>query len=128
MSGQQIVLPEGDAARGERAFVELECTACHTVRGKDLPAAEEMGPVTIVLGGSVSKVKSYSELVTSVINPSHKLARNPFKQEFEQDGQSVMPVYNDVMSVTQLIDIVTFLGSQYEVIERPGYSYPVYKY
>lgn len=125
---EQIVLPDGDAARGEEAFVALECTACHTIKGLDLPAAEEMGPVTIVLGGNVSKVKSYSELVTSVINPSHKLARNLFKQEFERDGESVMPIYNDVMTVTQLVDIVAFLESRYEVIERPGYRYPVYNY
>lgn len=129
VSGQQFVLPEGDATRGETAFVELECTACHTVRGKeDLPAAAEKGPVTILLGGNVSKVKSYNELVTSVINPSHRLARDPFKQEIEQDGQSIMPVYNDVMTVTQMVDIVAFLDSQYEVVKRPVYRYPVYQY
>ncbi|MCB1844512.1 MAG: c-type cytochrome [Halioglobus sp.] len=128
VSGQQFVLPEGDAARGEAAFVELECTACHTVRGKGLPAAAEKGPVTIMLGGNVSKVKSYNELVTSVINPSHKLARNLFKQKIEQDGQSIMPVYNDVMTVSQMVDIVAFLESQYEVVKRPVYRYPVFKY
>ncbi|ANO50402.1 c-type cytochrome [Woeseia oceani] len=127
-SGQQLVLPEGDATAGQEAFVSLECTACHTVSGLDLPAAEEMGPVTMLLGGNVSKVKSYNELVTSVINPSHKLARNLFKQEIAQNGESIMPVYNDVMTVTQLIDIVAFLDSRYEVVKRPSYRYPVYTY
>ena len=125
---QEIVLPEGDAARGQAAFVALECTACHTIRGMDLPAPEEFGPVTIILGGKVSKVKSYSELVTSVINPSHRLARNLSKQPITEDGQSIMPLYGDIMTVTQMVDIVAFLQSKYEGIERPGYQYPVYRY
>ena len=125
---QEIVLPEGDAARGQEAFVALECTACHTIRDMELPAPEELGPVRIALGGKVSRVKSYSELVTSVINPSHRLARNLSKQPITQDGQSIMPLYGDVMTVTQMVDIVAFLESKYEGIERPGYKYPVYNY
>jgi len=123
---QEIVLPEGDAARGQEAFIVLECTACHTIRDMELPAPEELGPVTIALGGKVSKVKSYSELVTSIINPSHRLARNFSKQPITKDGQSIMPIYNDVMTVTQMVDIVTFLESKYERIERPGYQYRLY--
>ena len=125
---QELVLPEGDAIRGQEAFIALECTACHTVSDMELPAPEVAGPVTIALGGKVTKLKSYGELVTSVINPSHRLARNPFKQPISEDGQSIMPIYGDVMTVTQLVDIVAFLESEYEGIERPRYNYPVYKY
>ena len=103
-------------------------TACHTIRDMELPAPEELGPVMIALGGKVSRVKSYSELVPSVINPSHRLARNPFKQPITKDGQSIMPMYGDVMTVTQMVDIVAFLESKYEGIERPGYQYRVYTY
>jgi hypothetical protein len=125
---QQIVLPEGDAAKGEAAFVELECMACHKLRNREMPPPTATGPVTVVLGGNVSKVKSYGELVTSIVNPSHRLARNIPRQEIARDGESVMTVYNDVMTVTQLIDIVEFLQSQYDVVQRPGYRYPVYTY
>lgn len=125
---ETIVLPEGDAEQGRQVFVELQCAACHTVRNAEVPAPEVEGPVNVVLGGNVSRVKTYAELVTSIINPSHRLARNIGRQEFEQNGESVMTVYNDVMTVTQLIDLTAFLQSQYEVIERPGYRYPVYTY
>lgn len=125
---QPIALPEGDAERGQAIFVELQCNACHTVRNAELPASEVEGPVTIVLGGNVSKVKSYSELVTSIINPSHKLARNIGRQQLEHEGESVMTNYNDVMTVSELIDLTEFLQSQYEVAERPRYRYPVYTY
>jgi len=117
---------KGVVIRGQEAFIALECTACHTIRDMELPAPEELGPVTIALGGKVSKVKSYGELVTSIINPSHRLARNPSKQPITKDGQSVMPIYNDVMTVTQMVDIAAFLESKYKGIERPAYRYRLY--
>ena len=41
-------------------------------------------------------------------------------------GESLMTVYNDVMTVTELVNIVAFLESRYEKLERPGYRYPTY--
>jgi len=123
-----FVLPEGDAERGQREFVSLGCTACHTVKDLDFPAPDTKGPVTVVLGGGVAKAKSYGELLSSIINPSHRLARGFPKDVVSRGDESLMTVYNDVMTVTQLIDLVAFLQSEYEVIPRPGYRYPVYSY
>jgi hypothetical protein len=127
-SPQGFVLPEGNAGKGQEAFVSLGCTACHTIKDLDLPAPAADGPVTIVLGGGVARVKSYGELISSIINPSHRLARGFPRDAVSQDDESLMRVYNDVMTVTQLIDLVAFLQSEYEVIPRPGYHYPVYSY
>jgi hypothetical protein len=127
-SSRGFALPEGDAGRGREAFVALDCTSCHRVRDLELPAPALEGPVMVVLGGGVSRVKSYDELVTSIINPSHRLARGFSKDGVSVEGESLMAVYNDVMTVTELIDLVTFLQSEYEVIQRPGYRYPVYTY
>ena len=127
-SPQGFVLPEGNAEKGQEAFVSLGCTACHTVKDLDLTAPEVNGPVTVVLGGRTARVKSYGELVSSIINPSHRLVRGFPKDAVSQDDQSFMTVYNDVMTVTQLVDLVAFLQSEYEVIPRPGYRYPVYDY
>ena len=123
-----FVLPEGDAENGQKLFVAYECTACHTVRNLELPEPQAKGPVDVSLGGRVAALKSYSELVTSVINPSHKFVRGRRKEEVSQEGESLMTVYNDVMTVSELIDLVAFLESQYELMERPGYRYPVYTY
>jgi len=114
----------GDAEKGQALFVEYGCNGCHVVPGVDLP--EGGGPVRIVLGGRVSKVKSYPELVTSVINPSHKFIPRRRADEVSVDGESLMTVYNDVMTVTELIDIVAFLEASYVELERPGYRYPTY--
>ena len=127
-STQGFVLPEGNDENGRDAFVSLGCTACHTVRDLDLPMPAAKGPVTVVLGGRVARVKTYDQLLSSIVNPSHRLARGFPKDAVSRGDQSLMTVYNDVMTVTQLIDIVAFLQSEYELIPRPGYRYRVYSY
>jgi len=39
-----------------------------------------------------------------------------------------MTIYNDVLTVTQLTDLVAFLQAHYEQADRPGYRYPAYTY
>lgn len=123
-----VFLPEGDAAQGKAHFVSLGCTSCHVVVGADLPEPEADAPVRVILGSRTGRIMTYGDLVTSIINPSHKLARRYRKDEVSEEGQSIMKVYNDVMTVTQLSDLVAFLEKHYEKADRPGYRYPVYKY
>lgn len=82
-------------------------------------------PPFVELGGDVSRVKTYGQLVTAIINPSHKLAEGYPEEVVSEDGDSKMPVYNEVMTVQELIDIVAFLQPQYNVVV-PKYSYPMY--
>jgi mono/diheme cytochrome c family protein len=126
-SARGFRLPDGNADKGQEIFVELECNSCHQISGMELPAPPERGPVTVILGGEVQSIKTYGELVSSVINPSHKLIRGYPEDAISQDGQSLMTVYNDRMTVQQLIDLVAFLQSKYEVI-IPEYTYYGYRY
>lgn len=118
-----IHLPEGDAERGKEHFVSMGCVNCHAVVGAELPEGE--GPLRVVLGSS-GRVKSYGDLVTSVVNPSHKLSRRYRPEQVSEDGTSLMASYNDVMTVTQLTDIVAFLQGHYQRIDRPRYQYRRY--
>ena len=64
-------LPPGDAHRGQAAFLELKCNQCHRVVGLALP-----GPTadpSVLLAGMVNRVKTDGELVTSIVNPSHRI-------------------------------------------------------
>lgn len=70
----------------------------------------------VILGGEVRKVRTYGQLVTAVINPSHDLATGYPKDLVQEEGASRMTDFNDVMTVQQLIDLVAFLQSRYEVI------------
>lgn len=126
MSQVGFSLPEGSAERGREAFVYLQCHSCHTITGVDLPQEPHAPePPFVELGGDVTRVKTYGQLVTAIINPSHKLAEGYPEDVVSEDGESKMPVYNEVMTVQELIDIVAFLQPQYDVVV-PKYSYPMY--
>ena len=43
----------------------------------------------VELGGNITKVKSYGELVTSIINPSHDLAKGYAEEVVSEDGESI---------------------------------------
>lgn len=116
-------LPDGDAARGERSFLALGCHSCHTMAGVELPKPIIPGPVRLGLGGEVTRVKTYGELVSSIINPSHRIKPNAGPGATTADGESVMRVYNDVMTIQQLIDLVAFLQSHYKVVPPPHSYY-----
>ena len=118
-------LPEGDVDAGRTTFLRLQCHGCHTIAGEELPPIEGAAAPYIELGGQVAKVKTYGELVTSIINPSHKLTNRYAEEVVSEDGVSKMPVYNDHMTIQELIDVVTFLQSKYN-IHVPAYHYRVY--
>jgi hypothetical protein len=123
-----IYLPEGDAANGKMHFVSLGCVNCHSVIGAELPEPAEKGPVRVLLGSHTGLSLSYGQLVTSIVNPSHRLSPRHPRNKISQDGESLMTSYNDVLTVTQLTDLVAFLQAHYEKADRPGYDYPAHTY
>jgi L-cysteine S-thiosulfotransferase len=120
-------LPEGNAEAGKAVFVAYECLACHSLKGLDDSQYKPELQNKVPLGGDVSSIKTYGELVTSVINPSHKIAPG-FKREgyIDKDGQSTMRNYNDLMTVTELVDLVAFLQPQYTLKPFNRTNYPQY--
>jgi sulfur-oxidizing protein SoxX len=68
-------------------------------------------------------VKTYADLVTSIINPSHKLSRGFDNNTVTTEGESQMRSYNEYMTVEELTDIVTFLESKYEIWVPTYYNY-----
>jgi L-cysteine S-thiosulfotransferase len=117
-------LPEdGNAERGKAAFVGLGCNNCHTVTGAELPAATDPRSVSIALGGEKAYEMNDGYLVTSIINPSYKLASYP-KEKIAVAGTSLMPSHAEQMTVQQMTDIVVFLQSHYTKKTLPNrYSY-----
>jgi len=126
MSERGFSLPEGDPLAGKQAFLYMQCNECHTIKGLELPRVSLADPPFVELGGDVTRVKTYGDLVTSIINPSHELAKGYPLDVITVDGESKMYVYNDYMTVQELIDIVMFLQPHYEVV-IPHYAYPTYR-
>ena len=123
-----VFLPQGDALQGEAHFVSLGCVNCHVVVGAELPEPAADSPIRVRLGSRTGRTLTYGQLVTSIVNPSHRLATRYRKDEVSEQGQSLMVNLNDVITVAQLTDLVAFLQAHYEKAERPGYKYPVYTY
>ena len=124
MSERGFRLPDGNAAAGRETFLYMHCNQCHTIDGEELPAVPGFEPF-VELGGAVTRVKSYGELVTAIINPSHKIAEGYPEDLVSEDGKSKMYNYNGFMTVQELTDIVMFLQSHYDVVP-PQFEYRVY--
>ena len=118
-------LPDGDPSQGREVFLYMQCNECHSIKGVELPAIPAADPPYVELGGRVATVKTYGDLVTSIINPSHRLAPGYAKDKVSEDGESNMYIYNRHMTVQELIDLVAFLQSHYDVVP-PQFDYRIY--
>jgi sulfur-oxidizing protein SoxX len=120
-------LPDGDPVAGRQAFLDLGCNACHEVAGEPIEYLE--GIVRVELGGETTHVRTYGELVTSIINPSHKIAPRDRAGGAILDGESIMTyVYlNQIMTVQELVDLVAFLQPTYEVVPPPAVQWATYQ-
>ena len=119
-------LPDGNAEKGKANYVSFQCHSCHD--SAQVPQLKADGPATVSvpLGGETTRIKSYGELVTSIINPSHKIVRRKSSDMTDKLGESRMVVYNDIMTITQLIDLVAFVQSSYTLAPYKPSNYPVY--
>lgn len=124
-----FTLPEGNADYGQSYFVEFRCIDCHVVAGleDELVAPEGIDPIMVVpLGGTTSRIQTYGELVTSIINPSHKVSTQYRLSPAMDERISQMRNYNSIMTVDELIDIVAFVQQQYELRPYPQTIYRMY--
>lgn len=122
MSEKGFRLPDGSAADGREVFLYMQCHQCHSIHGEALPELEFSDPPYVELGGPVTEIKTYGELVTAIIHPSHDLAEGYAEEVVSENGESNMYNYNQFMTVQELTDIVTFLQPHYQVI-APDYAY-----
>lgn len=117
-SGRGFQLPEGDATLGKQAFVDLKCYTCHRVDGvADLPAPTEPAGKVVVLGGEVSQVRTYGRLMTSIIHPSATISEKMSNPTGKKFTESPMRSVNDQMTVSQLINLITFLQPRYRDLQ-----------
>ena len=116
MASQGFRLPDGNPQAGHEAFIYMQCHQCHTIEGMELPMIPGQDAPYVELGGKVTAVKTYGQLITAIIYPSHKLANGYAEEVVSEDGTSNMYIYNEHMTVQELIDIVMFLQPEYDVV------------
>lgn len=118
-SVRRLRLPQGNAEHGKTAFVELKCNGCHTVVGVEFPPPSLPPQSIVVLGGEVVRVRTVGDLLTSIMHPNYARSDKLQQARGVASGAVVMPVVNDVMTVTQLIDLVAFLQPRYTRMPPP---------
>lgn len=123
-----FVLPDGDIERGKAVFVSVGCRSCHTIKDEEFPPFEPDDSLNLELGGEVYRVKNYGELLTSIVNPTHIVSakyRVTLDKAEQRNAQSPMTAFNDVLNVTQIIDLTAYLHSRYELVpaKYQGYYY-----
>jgi hypothetical protein len=118
-SARNLRLPKGSAQSGKAAFISLQCTECHTVSGVDLPKPTAEPSSIVELGGSVSRLRTVGDLLTSIIHPSYSLSDKWRGPVDKTEKKSPMRGANDLMTVTQMVDLVTFLQPRYTQIQAP---------
>ncbi len=121
-------LPKGDVDKGREVFLAGDCLACHSLSGfnVEMEATTRQIGKRVLLGGKTKKITTYAELVTSIINPSHKISRGTRPYNRDAEGNSSMRNYNQELSVQELIDLVTFMETKYEVTPYPYTDYRPY--
>jgi mono/diheme cytochrome c family protein len=123
-SARGFRLPDGDANKGKAAFVALRCTTCHKVTGVELPAPAPSVKAPMVLGGEVTRLRTYGDLVTSIIHPSHRMSAQARKTWASEGKMSAMPEFNEMMTVSQMVDLVAFLQPRYKRLEVSHPDFP----
>jgi hypothetical protein len=121
-------LPQGDVAKGKTVLLKYECLSCHVLEGVQQPDIKNTVNLSIRIGGKTTKVKTYAELVTAIINPSHDFSKGYALKLIQKDGKSLMKNFNDVMTVAELIDLVVFLQPHYELVPYSPSRYQYYGY
>jgi len=84
----------GNIDNGRTAFIELQCHQCHSVNGVNLPAYTGESPLQLELGGRIQYAKTYADLVTSIINPSHVVSekyQQMLPENQRRGAQTIMP-------------------------------------
>jgi sulfur-oxidizing protein SoxX len=119
-----VHFPLGNTQRGREAFVALECHACHRIADVQVPPHPTPSSVSVALGGHTPRIETYGDIVTAIVNPSHRLARS-YRVAAGRGEPSPMQAefLNDVMTTQQLVDIAAFLQPEYEYVPPPSPPY-----
>jgi L-cysteine S-thiosulfotransferase len=123
-TGFLVRFPLGNTQRGRDAFVALECHACHRIADVEMPPHPTPASFTVALGGHTPRIETYGDIITAIVNPSHRLARS-YRAVAGRNEPSPMSAQflNEVMTTQQLVDIAAFLRPEYDYVPPPPPPY-----
>jgi hypothetical protein len=110
------VFPAGSAIAGQTLFVEKGCYQCHHAGEVELPVADLGETLIIPLGKDEQAGWTRDDYARAILDPEHTIADRYRKimtilGERLKAEASPMPSYVDLLSVGDLVHLVTFLES-----------------
>ena len=112
----KTVFPAGKAEAGMGIFVEKGCYQCHSAGSTKLPPVDLAPRLVIELGGDVHRKWTRDDYARAIMDPNllvaedYKIAMIRLGDHFKAEN-SPMPTFADVLKVTELVDLVSFLDS-----------------
>jgi mono/diheme cytochrome c family protein len=107
--GWQFAFPKGSAWAGEKVFVKMECFSCHKVAGRSFRRVDTGGVGPELGPGHARLPREY--LAESVLNRHKVIAGNEDRYKGEDKLGSKMGDYSEIMTVRELVDVVTYIQS-----------------
>lgn len=112
----RTVVPPGKSESGAAVFVTKGCHQCHSAGSTKLPSVDLAPRLVIELGGDVHSGWTRDDYARAIMDPAHlvsedyKVAMIRLGDHFKAEN-SPMPTFADVLRVSELVDLVTFLDS-----------------
>jgi Cytochrome c len=107
--GWRLTVPSGDPTAGRDVFAKLECYKCHVIKGEQFPHAtkspKDAGPDLTGMG----RHHPAEYFFESILNPNSVIVTGP--GHTGPDGLSIMPDYRESLTVSDLINLVAYMGS-----------------
>lgn len=110
------IVPAGSETAGKTLFVEKGCYQCHTANEIKLPTAELDDMLLIDLGGDEHNGWTRDDFAKAIMNPNHTVNPDYEKAmmilgDHFKAVNSPMPGFNDILTVSDMIHLTTFLDS-----------------
>ena len=113
---QKTVVPKGRVPAGKTLFVEKGCFQCHSADGISLPKSELDQTLIIKLGTRRHDGWSRDDFAKAIMNANHTVSPDYEKAmmilgDHFKAVNSPMPGFNDILTLSDLIHLTTFLES-----------------
>lgn len=115
-SAKEPVVPPGKEERGLTLFVEKGCYQCHSAGATKLPEVDLAPRLVIELAGDLHSAWTRDDFAKAIMNPNHVVAED-YRVAMMRVGDnfkaenSPMPEFVDLLKVSDLIHLTTFLDS-----------------
>jgi cytochrome c1 len=113
--GWKFTWPQGNPVKGREVFMKLECYGCHEVKGERLPVPSEVVGPELSMMAPLHDAEYFAE---AIIHPNAVIQTG--KGYEAADGSSKMPLYNDLVTVQEVIDLVAYLKSLKPTVDAPA--------